>query len=230
MKKVVLNTFTVYRYGKSYYSGLTSYDDAMNIVWFILNNAGFSEQEVRNTIINQYVASGHSMEDKLALYRYENNYFFKPNQFKTEIKAVRGGVIAEIPRLDEIDAKLIEPTRSFNGKGLRLNTIEPKSKFKLSEFHDKETWYALSVWRNKGLSTLGKPKSHISGGNAEYVASRLETLVNDGCITERSNPMLEELRHCYQSGVSAVEARRRVKPLFSGSARELRETISKVYG
>jgi len=223
MKKV-LNKYSVWRNGSCWLNDIADYNGAMVVVNNILSGLNYTEDEVINTITGTYTGDP---DNELKLLRYMRGYWFRTNKFGVIIKVTQTNEVIELEeRMDIIDNKLMEPTRSFNGTSLRLNTIEPKSKFKIEDFHDPDTWFALSVWRNKGFSTLGKQKQKRGVDDGSAIFDKLSNMVDQGEYKPKMNAA-DYIRKLIRDGVASNQIRKQMSRHFSNKG-ELRMLIGQL--
>lgn len=228
MKKV-LNKYSVWRNGQCWLSDIANYEGVVDTINYILDGLRFTPDEVEITITRAYIDQGGNVDDVIAYEKFKRGYWFKSNRYGIIAKAVATNEVVETERFDELDNQLLRPVKPFNGKGLKRNSIEPPSKFKLGAFHDPDTWFALSVFRNKGWSTLGREKKKKDPNNAVEIADKLDKMP-DYSAWDRKPQASDTIKKLLGEGLSGCEVRRRLKPQFVGRQSELKKLIYELNG
>lgn len=222
----VVNFYSVHRNGVCYFSGLQSYDEAMVIVRDLLKSVGFSDEDIAITVTNAYqqdLKLRNKEDNELRAYRFNVRYFFKDNPYGIIIKTTNSGQKLEYARVDELDNELMKPTNCFNGKSLKLNSLEESSRWSPGRFQCKEVFFELSQWRNKGWSTLGKTKVKKEGGYDPEKVIKLR----DMDYVQRYG-IADIIRKLKSEGKSQSDIRSICKPKFNGGSNELKRLVASI--
>lgn len=219
--KYYRNKYSVYKDGVCWLNDIDTYDGALEVVEIITRGASNSEVQ------RQFLQNGGSDINGLEFELFRRRFWRKANVFDISIRAIRTNEIVELDeRLDKVDNALLSSSRAFNGKGLKLKSIEPQSKFKLGDFHDPDTWFALSVWRNKGWSTLGKAKKQRSnGGNVQEAFAKLESMPDYGEYT-KYHSIVDTIQTMRSTGMERGEICRILKGKLP--VRQLKKLIASI--
>lgn len=213
MRKYRKNNYSVTRFGTTWFSGLESYDEALHIIKMLLASSGFDFDAVMAEI-----------DGPTPLRRAVNQrkFWFKPNKYQIQLRVTKGELIEIDHKFTPIQNKLLGAVHTFNGDGLKYNTIEPSSKWNKNDYQPPEVRFALSAERSKGTTTLPKLKGSSTKGG--FDAAKVMAL-NDHTEFKRGVWIDTVIHNLRNNGLSDGEIYQQLRGKHNVSNRELKRIM-----
>lgn len=210
MKKSV-NHYRVTDRGYTIARQIKEFDDAINVVEFLLSSRGFSKEQV-------------PAEDKLYL-----SYWFKPNKFAIQVIAYPSKQIVDIDHPnEELVNEVLKRLKIFNGTGLKYNALDLiNPRYKPNTFQPKDVRFAESVNWNKGRSIIFDKKSKDKQTVLDYITGNKIANLNPNHGTLHDCISIEDVIRRSLSHMPPVEVYKVFKGKSSLSNNSLNKLIYK---
>ncbi len=147
-----LNQFRVLHRGTVFHTQIKTIEDVIEVIDFILQGAGFTMDGVKEK-------NSLSHEGSII------SFFMKANDYQILVEPYSSSEKSQVPFTSDKEVNnMLAKFKVFNGKALRLNTIEESSTYKPhATYQPPEVRFAESAYSNKGTSTLPKQKRDMDG-------------------------------------------------------------------